>query len=125
MARSSRLSVCMAIETRNSSNIHCMRSISRQRTTPWIAGIGPFSINLASADRCVSFNIGCWPGALPLMSWRFERRLSAGAQRSCSGGAGSGPFSRLARHRGGILRDATQTPPTHSAQAGAAATRSS
>ena len=77
MARSTRLSVCMAIETRNSSNIHCMRSISRQRTTPWIAEIGPFSINLASADRCVSFNIGCWPGALPLMSSVGALRIKA------------------------------------------------
>src|SRR6516162_3300684 len=34
MARSSRLSVCLAIVMRNSSKIHCARSISRQRTTP-------------------------------------------------------------------------------------------
>ena len=33
MARSSRLSVCLAIVMRNSSKIHCARSISRQRTT--------------------------------------------------------------------------------------------
>src|SRR6516162_5789142 len=44
MARSSRLSVCLAIVMRNSSKIHCARSISRQRTTPWTAGIGPLSI---------------------------------------------------------------------------------
>ena len=41
MARSSRLSVCLAIAMRNSSKIHCARSISRQRTTPWTAGIWP------------------------------------------------------------------------------------
>jgi hypothetical protein len=29
---------------RDSSNIHCARSISRQRTTLWIAEIVPFSI---------------------------------------------------------------------------------
>src|SRR5215813_10521808 len=39
MARSSRLSVCLAIVMRNSSKIHCARSISRQRTTPCTAGI--------------------------------------------------------------------------------------
>src|SRR5262245_29442339 len=33
MARSSRLSVCFAIVMRNSSKIHCARSISRQRNT--------------------------------------------------------------------------------------------
>jgi hypothetical protein len=27
-----------------SSNIHCARSINRQRTTPWTAGIGPLSM---------------------------------------------------------------------------------
>jgi hypothetical protein len=41
MARSSRLSVCLAIAMRNSSKIHCARSISRQCTTPGTAGIGP------------------------------------------------------------------------------------
>ena len=41
MARSSRLKVCLAMVMRNSSKIHCARSISRQRTTPWTAGIGP------------------------------------------------------------------------------------
>ena len=44
MARSSRLKVCLAMVMRNSSKIHCARSISRQRTTPWTAGIGPLSI---------------------------------------------------------------------------------
>src|SRR5713101_1518648 len=39
IARSSRLNVCLATVMRNSSYIHCERSISRQRTTPWIAGI--------------------------------------------------------------------------------------
>src|SRR5260370_36958300 len=33
-ARNSRLSVCLLIVIRNSSNTHCARSISRQRTTP-------------------------------------------------------------------------------------------
>jgi hypothetical protein len=40
-----------AIVMRNSSKIHCARSISRQRTTPWTAGIGPLSIMPAMARR--------------------------------------------------------------------------
>jgi hypothetical protein len=44
MARGSRLNVCFAIVMRNSSKTHCAKSISRQRTTPWTAGIGPLSI---------------------------------------------------------------------------------
>src|SRR5262249_15049149 len=39
MARSSRLSVCLAIVMRNSSKIPCARSISRQRTTPSRPGV--------------------------------------------------------------------------------------
>jgi hypothetical protein len=34
IARSSRLSVCLAMVMLNSSKIHCARSINRQRTTP-------------------------------------------------------------------------------------------
>src|SRR6185312_17423845 len=41
MARSSRDRVCLEIVMRNSSQIHWIRSINRQRTTPWMAGIGP------------------------------------------------------------------------------------
>src|SRR6266480_5791848 len=44
MARSSRLRVCLAMPTRNSSQIHWHRSTSRQRTTPSIAAVGPLSI---------------------------------------------------------------------------------
>src|SRR5262249_39179401 len=51
MPRSSPLSVCLAIVMRNSSKIHCARSISRQRTTPCTAGIGPLSIMPAMACR--------------------------------------------------------------------------
>src|SRR5262249_38249567 len=50
-ARGSGLSVCLAIVMRNSSKIHCARSISRQRTTRWTAGIGPLSIMPAMARR--------------------------------------------------------------------------
>src|SRR6478609_5946383 len=60
MARSSRLSVCLAIAMRNSSKIHCARSISRQRTTPWTAGIGQLSIMRAMAWRWTSLSLdGC------------------------------------------------------------------
>ena len=45
MARNSRLKVCLEIEIRNSSQSHWMRSIRRQRTTPWMAGIGPLLDN--------------------------------------------------------------------------------
>src|SRR3954464_15468649 len=41
MARNSRDSVCLEIVMRNSSQTHWMRSIRRQRTTPWMAGMGP------------------------------------------------------------------------------------
>src|SRR6516164_972457 len=58
MARSSRLSVCLAIVMRNSSKIHCARSISRQRTTPCTAGIGPLSIMLAMACRLSVVELG-------------------------------------------------------------------
>jgi hypothetical protein len=45
MARSSRLSVCLAIVMRNSSKIHCARSISTQLATPrtpsaWVDPLG-------------------------------------------------------------------------------------
>ncbi len=65
MARSSRLSVCLATVTRNSSYNDCERSISRQRTTPWTDGIGPLSIIRAMAWRCSSLSFGGWPGDLP------------------------------------------------------------
>jgi hypothetical protein len=49
---SSRLIVWEAMWTRNSSKTHWHRSTSRQRTTPWTAGIGPPSIIRVSAVRC-------------------------------------------------------------------------
>jgi len=67
MARNSRLSVCLATVTRNSSNSHWQRSMIRQRTTPWIAGIGPLSMMAASAARCAPLSRGAWPGALRSM----------------------------------------------------------
>jgi len=39
----------------------------RQRTTPWIAGIGPLSIAAARAARCVVFSRDARPGALRSM----------------------------------------------------------
>src|SRR5262249_9923855 len=72
MARSSRLSVCLAIVMRNSSKIHCARSISRQRTTPCTAVIGPLSIMPAVADCSVLAGAGRLLGAVELA------RLSCG-----------------------------------------------
>jgi hypothetical protein len=68
MARSSRDRVCLAIVMRNSSQIHWMRSINRQRTTPWIAGIGPASTRATKAARCASVSLDGWPGGLRLTS---------------------------------------------------------
>src|SRR5262249_12314977 len=52
-----RLSVALALAMRNPSKIPCPRSISRQRTTPWTAGIGPLSIMPAMARRCRSLSL--------------------------------------------------------------------
>jgi hypothetical protein len=68
MARSSRLSVCLETETRNSSHSHWHRSTRRQRTTPRMAGVGPLSTAAASAARCASSSRDGWPGALRSLS---------------------------------------------------------
>ena len=65
--RSSRLMVCSATAMRKSSNIHRQRSTIRQRTTPWIAGVGRSSIIFISAARCASLSFGGWPGTLRSM----------------------------------------------------------
>ena len=52
-------------EMPNSSNTQCARSLLRQRTTPWIAGIGPLSTIRASAWRCASLSFDGLPVALP------------------------------------------------------------
>ena len=70
IARSSRLSVCLATLTWNSSHSHWQRSTIRQRTTPCTAGIGPLSITPAKAARCVSLSREGWPGALDGRSGR-------------------------------------------------------
>ena len=57
-ALNSRPTVVSSTEMRNSSNIQCARSFRRQRTTPWIAGIGPLSTSRASACRCLSIELG-------------------------------------------------------------------
>src|SRR5262245_34085024 len=67
MARSSRLSVCLAIVMRNSSKIHCARSISRQRATPWIAGIGPSSTRRVRKAACMALSLGSAPAEGILM----------------------------------------------------------
>src|SRR5205807_10460627 len=52
------------------------RSISRQRTTPSTAGIGPLSIAAFSAARWVSFSFEGWPGALRSISPSGPRALN-------------------------------------------------
>ena len=64
MARSSRLNVWRVTDRPNSSQTRCARSISRQRTTPCAAGIGPVSTCSASRARCSSFRVADLPGAL-------------------------------------------------------------
>ena len=64
-ALNSRPTVVSSTEMRNSSNIQCARSFRRQRTTPWIAGIGPLSTSRASACRCLSLSLAGLPVALP------------------------------------------------------------
>ncbi len=55
--------------------IHCARSFRRQRTTPWVAGIGPFSttpckrlallvVELGRRARCLAVNQPVRPSAL-------------------------------------------------------------
>ena len=51
-------------EMRHSSNTHCARSISLQRTTPWTAGVGPASTIATSARLCSSLSFEGMPGRL-------------------------------------------------------------
>src|SRR5277367_3335517 len=64
-ARSSRLRICLVTEMRYSSNTHCARSISLQRTTPWTAGVGPASTIATSARLCSSLSFEGCPVDLP------------------------------------------------------------
>ena len=66
MARNSRDSVCLEIVMRNSSQSHAIRSTNRQRTTPWMAGMGPCSMMACRAARCASVSFEGWPGGLRL-----------------------------------------------------------
>lgn len=61
---SSRLSVASLIEMPNSSQTQAARSISRHRTTPSTAGIGPRSTIAASAARWVSSSFEGLSGGL-------------------------------------------------------------
>jgi hypothetical protein len=53
---------------------------SRQRTTPWMAGIGPLSTMRARARRCSSFSFEGLPGALPSISPAGPSALKARTQ---------------------------------------------
>src|SRR3954453_23798359 len=62
MGPSPRLRDFLEEERRNSSQSHWIRSIKRQRTTPWMAGIGPASTRATKAARCASVSRGGAPG---------------------------------------------------------------
>jgi hypothetical protein len=59
---------------------HWHRSMSRQRTIPSIAGMGPRSTSITSAARCASFSRDGLPGALPSMSPPGPRALNLTTQ---------------------------------------------
>jgi hypothetical protein len=85
VARRSRLSVCLAIVMRNSSKIHCARSISRQRTTP--PALKPYAADLAASVRVA-----------PLWKTCSDRRLDltcAHRRRSDSEGVHLGVFLKV------------------------------
>ncbi len=50
--------------------------LSRQRTAPWIAGMGPLSTTSTRAWRCVSFSRERGPGALPSSNPSGPRALN-------------------------------------------------
>src|SRR5215470_15520113 len=54
-------------ESPNSSCSRMIRSHARQRTTPWIAGIGPSSTILARKALCLELSLGGTPGEGILM----------------------------------------------------------
>jgi hypothetical protein len=62
-AFNSRPTVVSSGEMPNSSHIQSARSLQRQRTTSWIAGIGPLSTISARAWRWPSLSLGALPGA--------------------------------------------------------------
>jgi hypothetical protein len=57
-----------------------VRSFKRQRTTPWIAGIGPRSTMFTKAWRWLSFSLQVFPGALPLIKPSGPRALNRTTQ---------------------------------------------
>ena len=111
MARSSRLSVCLAIVMRNSSKIHCARSISRQRTTPWTAGIGPLSIIRAIAWRWASLSLEGWPGALPFRRPSGPRALNRRHPVADDLKTDAADLRRLSARRTVVDRSKRQKPP--------------
>src|SRR6266478_6456957 len=67
-------------EVRLMPAIDCARSISRQRTTPWTAGIGPVSIMPAMASRWRSLSLDGLPGDLPFRRASGPRALKRNTQ---------------------------------------------
>lgn len=69
--------------TANSSWSHLTRPINRERSTPWIAGIGPCSTISTKAYRCASFSRERGPGALRrITSGEGTRRITNMALQS-------------------------------------------
>src|SRR5207245_10596967 len=60
--------IVQAIGEPNSSCSHMIRSHARQRTTPWIAAIGPSSTIRARKALCIALSLGGIPGEGILMS---------------------------------------------------------
>ena len=79
-ARSSRASVCLDTVSPNSSRTHWHRSITRQRTTPRTAGIGPSSTAFIRAARCRSSSNERGLGALPPIRPSGPRSFSLSTQ---------------------------------------------
>jgi hypothetical protein len=75
-----RPTVVSSSEMPNSSHIHCDRSFNRQRTTPWIAGIGPLSTMPANARSWSSSSLKGLPSALPSINPSGPRALNRKTQ---------------------------------------------
>ncbi len=74
---------------RNSSQTHCTRSTRRQRTTPWIAGIGPAlyrlnqrlalrRVQLRDLAQCLPVNHALWTARVETQD-PIAHRLKANA----------------------------------------------
>src|ERR1700733_11636382 len=111
MARNSRLNVCLATTTRNSSKIHWQRSTIRQRTTPCTAGIGPLSSIAAGAARGAPVRRGGRPGGLPSTSPPRPRGFNLHPPIANDRGRPPADLRRLGPARAVVNRRQRQKPP--------------